>query len=77
MYLKFKSVYRIAKGLPLIYENFGVWSNEKGFVDLRATRILSRRRRNLQGHQLKASTVFMEKGEESYTDLDDYQCVNE
>lgn len=57
----------------MIYEDFGVWSHDGGLVDLRITRILSRRRRNLQRHQLRAATVFMEKGSENNTDLDDFQ----
>lgn len=28
------------------------------------------------GHQLVAGAVFLQEGGENYTDLDDYQCVN-
>lgn len=66
-------MYQIGNGDSLIYEEFGHWSYEKGLLDLRKSRILSRRRRNLKGHRLIAATVFLEKGSENYPDLDDYQ----
>lgn len=68
-----QKVYKIARATPLLYEDFGLWKRDGGLVDSRTTRILSRRRRNLQGHQFKATTVFLEKGSEKYMDLDDYQ----
>lgn len=69
------TVYKISKEKPLIFEDFGQWSVGKGLVDLRTTRILSQRRRNLQGHQFKGSAVFTEEDAEKYLDLDDIQCV--
>lgn len=67
------TVYKIAAGNAFIFEQFGWWSFDDGLIDLRWTKTLSRRRNNLQGHKLKASTVFMIKGSENHTDLDDYQ----
>ncbi|XP_031617481.1 ionotropic receptor 75a-like [Contarinia nasturtii] len=67
-----KQVYKIGKETSLIYENFGTWNIEKGIVDLRVTRVLSRRRRNLNGYRLIAPMVFTKKGSENFTDLDDY-----
>lgn len=69
-------VYQIERGDPFITEDFGHWSFEGGLVDLRASRVLARRRRNLQRHQFRAATVFIEPGSENHTDLDDYQFVN-
>lgn len=66
-------VYKIGRETALIYESFGVWTRVNGLVDLRTTRILSRRRRNLQGHQLKASAALPTEGSENHTDLDDHQ----
>lgn len=66
-------MYKIAETKPLIYEDFGQWSHTRGLIDLRPTRILSRRRRDLKGHQFKATAVFVEEGSENHTDLDDYQ----
>lgn len=65
--------YKIGMESPLIIENFGLWNREEGLHDFRKTRILSRRRRNLQRHQFKATGVFMREGSENHTDLDDYQ----
>lgn len=69
------SVYKIARGYPLIYEDFGYWSQDEGISDLRITRVLSKRRRNLRGHQLIGATVFMNKESDNHTDLDDYRLV--
>lgn len=66
-----RKVYKISVGTPLIYEEFGSWSPGGGLIDLRTTRILSRRRRNLHGHEFKATTVFMQEGSEKFMDLDD------
>lgn len=73
--VQFRIVYSISKDSPLIYEKFGTWNLSHGVVDIRKTRILSRRRRNLQKHQFIVGTVFMQEGSENYTDLDDYQFV--
>lgn len=70
-----KQVYQIGRNEPFIYDDFGHWSYEDGLVDLRTSRVLARRRRNLQGHQFRAATVFLEAGSENRTDLDDYQLV--
>lgn len=61
----------------MINENYGLWERNVGLIDLRTTAILSRRRRNLHQYQLIAPKVFLEKGSENYTDLDDYQSVFE
>lgn len=58
---------------PLIFEHFGWWSKAGGLHDDRATRILSRRRRNLRGQELIAPVVFATPGAENFTDLDDYK----
>lgn len=71
MFFSNNTAYKIGRNWPLIYESFGVWTNDK-FIDLRETQILSRRRRNLQMYRLIAPVVFMTKGAENYTDLDDY-----
>lgn len=60
----------------MIYENFGVWSSKDGLVDFRTSRVLSRRRRNLNGHRFIAPTVFQKNGSENHMDLDDYQSVS-
>lgn len=39
-------------------EQFGYWSSNDGLTDLRETRILSRRRRNLNGKILKSIAVI-------------------
>lgn len=59
-----------------MFENFGHWSFKDGLVDIRSTRILSRRRRDLMGHRLIAPTVFVQKDAEKHLDLDDYRLVN-
>lgn len=59
----------------MIYENFGYWSLQTGLVDIRTTRILSRRRKNLKGHLLKAPMVFPHANSEKHLDLDDYRLV--
>lgn len=46
---------------------------ESRLHDMRTTNILSRRRRDLQGHLIVAAGVFTPAGTENYTDLDDYQ----
>lgn len=61
--------------MPIIYEDFGFWTQAEGLTDLRSSRILSQRRRNLQGIQLRGSTVFMHEGSENRTDLDDIELV--
>lgn len=57
----------------MIFEDFGTWNREGGLNDMRTTRILSKRRRNLQGHQFKGSAVFPNKDSEKHMDLDDYR----
>lgn len=68
--------YKIGKESSLIYEEFGRWSEATRLVDLRETRVLSKRRRDLQGHRFIASTVYIKEGQENLTDLDDYQYEN-
>lgn len=70
------SAYRISKGRPLIFEVYGSWSEETGLVDSRQTRILSKRRRNLQGQQLVAAGVFMKADSVNHIDLDDYRWAD-
>lgn len=69
-------VYQIGRGESFIYEDFGYCTYENGLVDLRISRVLARRRRNLHGHRFRAATVFLEPGSENRTDLDNYQYVN-
>lgn len=69
----FRIAYKIGREDPLIYEEFGSWSPKTGLIDLRTTPIVSKRRRDLRGHRLVVATVFMDKGSENHTDLDDYQ----
>lgn len=51
-----------------VTETFGYWDNEIGLSDLRPTRILSRRRRNLQEKILKSSVILIRN--ESINELD-------
>lgn len=64
--------YRISVEKQLIYEEYGSWSIGSGINDVRPTRIISQRRRNLQGHQLVAAGVWMNP-ESVNRDLDDYK----
>lgn len=59
----------------MIYENFGHWNFQNGLSDIRTTRVLSRRRRNLKGYRLIAPMVFTQNGSENHLDLDDYRLV--
>lgn len=67
------SAYKISKETPFIYEKFGLWNQQKGLIHARETRIVSRRRRNLQGHLFKAAAVYIYEGSENHVDLDDYK----
>lgn len=55
-------------------ETFGYWSSENGLVDLRETRILSRRRRNLRKKVLK-STLIVVNTNSSINHLDDLRYI--
>lgn len=59
----------------MLYEYFGHWNYQDGLHDFRTTRVLSRRRRNLNGHRLIAPMVFTTKDSEKHKDLDDYRFV--
>lgn len=63
-------IYRIGQSEPLIVEPFGVIINDE-FVDYRSTNIISRRRQNFQGYNLRASIVVTEN--DTLTHLDDYR----
>lgn len=54
-----------------IHEYFGTWSLDRGIEDKRTTRIISRRRRNLQRHTLPASMVILNN--DSLSHLTDYR----
>lgn len=70
-----KLVYKIGIEDSFIYTEFGYWSIDQRLIDLRSTRVLSKHRRNLQGHQLVAAAVFMNNESDNNTDLDDYKFV--
>lgn len=65
--------YRISEGQPIISEEYGSWDTTVGLLDIRKTRIVSNRRRNLHGHQLVAASVFMNSDSVNHVDLDDYK----
>lgn len=65
-------VYKVRKHSELITDTFGKWNtSKKGFDFLRNGDSLTRRRRNLQRHQLKVSVVIMDNS--SYGHLTDYR----
>lgn len=65
-------VYKIVKDMARnIHEQFGEWTAERGIQDNRLTRIISRRRRNLQGHTLPTSMVILYN--DSLNHLTDYR----
>lgn len=43
----------------LVWEPFGIWTLNDGLRDIRETRVLARRRRNLMGLELVASMVIV------------------
>lgn len=70
--LRTKLVYKIEKHHEnLTKEPYGRWSYETGIEDLRASRILAQRRRNLMGKRFKASIVILHN--DSINHLDDYR----
>lgn len=54
-----------------IHENFGSWNEENGLLDVRVTKILSRRRRDLQRKRLRSTVILIKN--ESISQLDDLQ----
>lgn len=54
-----------------IYEIFGKWQLENGLEDLRTTRVISKRRKNLMGHNFEVSMVLVSN--DSLNHLTDYQ----
>lgn len=62
-----------ANGTSIQHEHFGFWDSERGLMDERSTRILSKRRRNLMGR--KVSVAMILKQNDSLNHLTDYQCV--
>lgn len=54
-------VYKIDQNQSFIHEKFGLWTVDNGLIDLRETRIISRRRRDLRGKALKATVVLLHK----------------
>lgn len=51
--------YRIDKYMEAIHEVYGFWSTESGLVDQRSSRIVSRRRVDLQGKVITSSFVVL------------------
>lgn len=67
-------VYKISRNMTKnIYENFGKWTAKQGIQDDRSTRIISRRRKNLQGQLLGVSMVILFN--DSLNHLSDYRYV--
>ncbi|XP_055678016.1 glutamate receptor 1-like [Lutzomyia longipalpis] len=64
-------VYRINRDFPINHEDYGGWEPRVGITDIRPTRILSRRRSNLQRTLLTASIVITNPDTENH--LDDYK----
>lgn len=62
-----------ANSSVVYYENFGVWDPNNGFVDERSTRILSKRRRDLQGQVISIAMVLTNN--DSINHLTDYRYV--
>lgn len=61
-------VYKVDEHSPLIHEIYGYWSAERGLTDLRETRILSRRRRNLREKVLKSTLILTRNDTHKYLD---------
>lgn len=67
-----KSVYKIERHhMTLIKEPYGRWTYDTGIEDVRVSRVLSERRRNLMGKTFKASIVILHN--DSINHLDDYR----
>lgn len=63
-------MYKINKNeKQLILEDFGYWNYSSGLEDKRELKILSRRRRNLQGNVLKGALVLT--NEDSINHMED------
>lgn len=70
MYILFFKVYKVDQyQLDFIPETFGYWNNDAGLTDLRESRILSRRRKDLRGKVLKSIMVVTKN--ETLEKLDD------
>lgn len=64
------SVYKTEPFAETIYEPFGYWSVKTGLANLRDTKVLSERRRNLRGKSLRVSAVILNN--DSLNHLTDY-----
>ncbi|KAJ6631760.1 Ionotropic receptor 75a [Pseudolycoriella hygida] len=69
-----RQFYRIDPLNETIYEPFGQWSAEKGFVNSRVTKVVSQRRKNVQGKLIRGSAVLL--SEDSINHLTDYRDKN-
>ncbi|XP_050074306.1 ionotropic receptor 75a-like [Anopheles maculipalpis] len=63
--IRFAQVYRVSRNTELLTENYALWTrstvgaSERGLLqDLRTHKVTSVRRKNLHGHQLRASMVI-------------------
>lgn len=68
-----KQIYRTSIDAPLTIEGIGTVSNTNKFVDLRPTKITSKRRQNLGGINLTAAMVVTSN--DTLNHLDDYRFV--
>jgi hypothetical protein len=60
--------------MEIHYEKYGSWSSEKGIIDERETKIISRRRGNLRGKLITSSYVHLDKKSQNH--LTDYVDKN-
>ncbi|GAB0086031.1 uncharacterized protein DMENIID0001_000060 [Sergentomyia squamirostris] len=56
--LSLKHVFKLNPNTPIKHEDYGGWSPSGGISDIRTTRILSRKRSNLQGYFISTGIVF-------------------
>lgn len=63
--------YCVSLGQPLIVESVGIIEKDR-FIDYRETKVISRRRQNLRGINLKASIVITNN--DTLNHLNDYRC---
>jgi hypothetical protein len=52
--------------MEIHYENYGSWSLERGIVDERESKIISRRRGNLRGKLITSSYVLLDRNSENH-----------
>lgn len=68
-----KQIYKTAADAPLTIEWMGIISDGNDFMDLRSTKITSRRRQNLQESHLAAAMVITSN--DTLNHLNDYRYV--